>query len=353
MKSHSINSFSQFSYYEVNTGEKYVSMFPSVNTTPCSENQIGSNIFNNMAFTEEHLKIYLKFLVSMNLGFKDQLGWLLPPDIHSRTIFNALELCQHLKELKIISTENDQYATLATVISPIFNTSFVLRLHQQSSPQKAIDTIPCYINGTEVITTVGYKKKSSEVTIVFSDNDNMSVLNIGIFGYVNGAGEHVNARQEGIQVNNCIAEFRETINDENKVALYKDVEIANRGLIEEVGLDVQKNEHVKFFIFGISDNCGRDIRYSQHQYFTESGKMYEFGYQRLSESILVASIIKAIPPTFLPDPSDLEEMEVGKTRLIKLDDLLAEFKVDRKLKPAFSEHSNQLATLSRKLHLML
>jgi hypothetical protein len=68
---------------------------------------------------------------------------------------------------------------------------------------------------------------------------------------------------------------------------------------------------------------------------------------------LVASIIKAVPPEFLPNPSDVEEMEVGKARLIKLEEVLAEFKVGGKYEPAFPEHANQVATLAKKLHLMM
>lgn len=353
MQTLSTSSFSSFSYYEAKAGKHYISLFPSVNTTPFLGKTTGCKLFDQHTFAEEDLKTYLKFLVSMNFGFKDSIGWLLPHSSNSQSLYKARELCDHLNTLEIISTVVDQHATLATTISPIFPTPFVLRLHEQSSPQKAIDTIPCYVNGTQVVTTIGYKKRSPEVSVMFSDGEVVSLLNIGIFGYVNGAGEHVNARQEGDKVNACITEHLATINNENKVALYKDVEIANRGLIEEVGLNVEYDARAKFFIFGISDKPGRDIRYTNHQYVTESSQIYEFGYPRSSESILVASIIKAVPPEYLPDPSDVDEMEAGKARLINLDELTTEFKVGGKLEPAFPEHVNQLATLLSKLHLMI
>lgn len=353
MQTPSPNSFSPFSYYEANAGTHYVSAFPSVNTSPFLGKTTGFKLFDRPTFTEDELKTYLKFLASMNFGFKDNIGWLLPNFDNSRTNYSASELCDHMNLLEIISTDVDQYATLATVASTVLPTPFVLRLHEQTSPQKAIDTIPCYVNGEYVVTTVGYKKRSPEVSVTFSDGEVVSLLNIGIFGHINGAGEHVNARQEGVKVNECISEHRPTINDKDKVALYKDVAIANRGLIEEVGLDVENDAHAKFFIFGISDKPGRDVRYANQQYVSESGQMYEFGYLRSSESILVASIIKAIPPESLPDPSDIHEMEADKTRLIKLDDLVDEFRVGGKFEPAFPEHVNQLATLKSKLHLML
>lgn len=353
MQTPSLNSFSPFSYYEANTESHYVSAFPSVNTTPYLGKTTGFKLFDRSAFTEDDLKTYLKFLKSMNFGFKDNIGWLMSNFDNSRTNYSASELCEHMNFLEIISTNVDQYATMATVASTVLPTPFVLRLHEQSSPQKAIDTVPCYVNGEYVVTTIGYKKKSPEVSVTFSDGEVVSLLNIGIFGYVNGAGEHVNARTEGPKINECIAEYRDTINKPDKIALYKDVEIANRGLIEEVGLNVENNAHAKFFIFGISNKPRRDGRYAKHRYVSESGQIYEFSYDRSSESVLVGSIIKAIPPKYLPDPSDLDEMEAGKSRLIKLDDLIEEFKIGGKFEPAFPEHVNQLALLKSKLHLMI
>ncbi len=356
MSSLTANLFSHFSYYEACSGSHYASMFPSVNTTQFHGKTIGFKIFDEPNFTESDLKVYLQYLISMNFGFKDCLSWLLPPDVSSQNVFNAHELCAHLNTLEIIhiDTDSDVYATLATSASPIFTTPFVIRLTNESSPQKAIDTIPCYVHETKVITTVGYKKKSQTVDVVFQDGDVLHVLNIGIFGYINGAGEHVNARQEGVLINECIAEHRATINNDDIVALYKDVAIANRGLIEEVGLDVAHGAHAKFFIFGISDKIGRDLRYVSHQYVSErSGKTFNFGYDRSSESILIASIIKCSPPDFLPDPSDVEEMEVGKARLVPLEELATEFKIGGKFQPAFPEHANQLAMLVKKMHLMI
>lgn len=355
MSSVILNSFSRFSYFEAFSGSHFVSLYPSVDTKKYTKKTVGFRVFDTPNFTEDDLKVYLKFLVSQNFGFKDMIGWLFPSSESSKLEFKASDICNHLNFLEItyVDNDSDNFASLVSVASPVFTTTHILRFTENSLPQKAIDTIPCYVGDTGITTTVGYKKKSKYVNVIFSDGEVIQVLQIGIFGYVNGAGEHVNARQEGAKINECIAEHRENINNPDKIAFYKDVEIANRGLIEEVGLDIAHDARTKFYIFGISDRVGRDVRYVGHQYTADDIKLYEFGYTRSSESILVASITKGNPPEVLPDPSDVEEMEIGKSRLIKLEELLLEFNASGKYIPAFPEHTNQLILLSQKLHLMM
>lgn len=344
------NSFSQFSYYEVYNGSNYISKFPSVNTTSFKV-EIHSKLFNSI-FEEHDLKLFLEYLKFMNFGFKDFIGYLLSPELENKTTFIASDICSHLSTLEIVSiVESDQYATIVEVVSLRYPTKFFLRIHKQSAPQKAIDTIPCYVdcNSGKIITTLGYKKMSKNITVSFSDGTNIDLLEIGLFGYINGAGEHVNARSEGDKVNTTIEEIKNQINNPTTFVLYKDVEIANRGLIEETGLDVANDEHVKFYIFGLNNKHGRDLRYIKHTFMD----LIEFGYNRSSESILVVSIINAKPPLTLPDPHDLEEMEAGKSCLIEMEELIKEFKVGGKYSPAFPEHVNQLCLLTKKLPYIL
>jgi len=225
MTTFSYSPFSNFSYYEANTGSYFISAYPSVNTTaPLGLTSViyASKVFNRL-FTEDNLKIYLKYLKSENLGFKDNIGWLLPNCMSKHDRYLAKDICNHLNTLQIrsvLNDESDEFAIVVLAQSTIYLDPIKLRLHKSSSPQRAIDTIPCYIHGNEVVTTLGYKKKSREVTIKFLDGELVTLLDVGIFGYINGAGEHVNAREEGIRVNQTIEEYRSTINEPDKIVLY-------------------------------------------------------------------------------------------------------------------------------------
>jgi hypothetical protein len=228
----------------------------------------------------------------------------------------------------------------------------ILRLHENSSPQKAIETIPCYVHNNTVITTLGYKRKSREVVVEFTDGTFIEVLHIGIFGYINGAGEHVNARTEGLKINQALDQCKYTINDPDKIILYKDVEIANRGLMEETGLSLIEDANAKFYIFGLNASPGRDSRYGDDLYTNADG-IWKFGYKRMSESILIASIVKALPPDNLPTPSDLEEIDSGKAKLIEINALQKEFHPTGKYYTAFPIHVEHLSMLISKLPLLI
>jgi hypothetical protein len=135
------------------------------------------------------------------------------------------------------------------------------------------------------------------------------------------------------------------------VVLYKDTKIANRGLLEEVGIIVRSDAKSKLYVYGIHNKQGRDPRYHEFDYLDDSLQRIKYGYLRPSETVLVASIIKGSIPKTLPDPTDMKE--VTRAKLVPVDIMIKEFNPSGKFKPAFESHVEQFHILMSKLDKMI
>jgi len=346
------NTFTSFSYYETSNifGKLFGAAYPSLCTTPPNlsfiKEQIGKPLFGNL-FEEHHLKQYINFLNYKTFGFHDNIGYLIPKLYQSET-YNASTVCDHLNDLRLLTiTEETEHDIVIEAGSTVFSETISLRLHNESLPQKAIDTSVYYVDeeSKKIMTTLGYKKKSTPVKIVFSDGTILECLKFGMFGYLYGAGEHVEPKTEGEKINSLIATNYSSVLG-NGFVLYKDAEIVNRGLLEEVGITVDPSAKSKYYLYGIHDKLGRDPRYYEHKY-----NDIIFGYPRKSESVLIAVIIKGKVPTELPDPTDVEE--VGKAQLVSLDEMADGFVIGGKFNPAFPAHVEQFGILLSKLFRMI
>lgn len=339
-------TFDKLSYYEAlvalgSRGEAFLSVFPSVDTYPVHEEDLAD--FRRLDFidrklflkevTKESMVQYLRYLNSKNFGFDDFIGYLIPPH-HRKSEYNLDELCNHFNNLRMTSIgETGKYDTMVTVSSPVFPGEISLRMHRDSSPQKAFDTSVMYVDSsdaTKITTTIGYKKKSSPVKII-DGNMEHSVLRIGMFGWLYGAGEHVNANEEGIRINETIVKMR---SGKIPFSHYKDVEIANRAMMEEIGISVEEGAKKKFYVCGVNNDQGRDPRYWSHLF---EGECY--GYMRSSESVIIVCVIIGSAPDNLSPPTDPDEIE--KSMLIPLDEMKRHFGFGKKYEPAFPVHEKQ------------
>lgn len=172
----------------------YASVNPSVDTTPPASHilaklEIGSPLFAGRIARRATVDAYLEYLSAKNFGSGDFVTYFVPKNRRAIS-YNLGILCDHLNGLSLESVgKTNKYDTVITVSSPTFPEPITLRLHNESLQQKAIDTSVVYADPTmgKIATTLGYKKAHIGKT-----------LSLGMYGWLYGTGEHVNATSEGL-----------------------------------------------------------------------------------------------------------------------------------------------------------
>jgi hypothetical protein len=326
----------------------YASIYPSVDTTPPAPEVLKklaptSRVFAKCFVQPKELVAYLTYLKKMRFGTNDFLTCYVPKSCQTAT-YDVATLCNHLNGLTFKSIgETGKYDTVVTVSSDVFPEPITLRLHRESAPQKAIDTSLVYadVKTGRIATTLGFKKITPSINFTLDDEDCEEVLTTGMYGWLYGSGEHVNATTEGIQVNATVWEYDEILTAGGFVP-YKDVEIANRALLEEIGVTVEPDTKKRFFVCGVHDSPGRDPRYWVHKHGTVT-----YGYERSSASVIILCVVIGSIPTSLPMPTDPAEVE--KAKIVPLSTMYKEFQVGGKYPPAFPVHREQFFMTYHKL----
>ena len=350
-----MSSISDLSYYEMRNicGSKlFGSKYPSVNTTaPDSDAlpKVGTPLFTE-SITDSKMENFLSYLRYNDFGFFDFIQYLLPSSYTNdgkNKNYNVSNLCEMLNSIILIDygkrSEYDIIAVFKSNIPEYSSSNIELRLHNETLPQKAFDTAVYFVNRKEktVTTPLGYKKKTDPISI-----NEYSILSLGLYGYLYGAGEHVDANSEGKLVNELLKKHH-GLTDSDEVIRYKDkltMKLNNRALAEELGasLDGSANSVVEaLYLVGVHDAPGRDPRYWSHFFNRET-----FGYERPSQSILFAAVVVADKSPQLSDPSDLNE--VDKPHIVPFSYVENEFNVNGKAEPAFPCHVEQFKIIARK-----
>ena len=322
----------------------YASVYPSVDTTPPSAEVLKkltptSRVFAKCFVQPKELIAYIAYLNKMRFGANDFLTCYVPKS-RQTTTYDVATLCNHLNGLTFKSIgETSKYDTLVTVASDVFPEPITLRLHNETAPQKAIDTSLVYVDtqtSRSIATTLGFKKITPYIDFTFDDEESGEVLTTGMYGWLYGSGEHVNAATEGVQVNTTIQEHAKILAS-GGFAPYKDIEIANRALLEEIGVTVDPDTKKRFFVCGVHNTPGRDPRYWFHKCGTVT-----YGYERSSESVIILCVVIGSIPASLPMHTDPAEVE--KAKIVPLNAMYKEFHAHGKYPPAFPVHREQFFT---------
>jgi len=325
--------FSTFSYFEHKTDDGYLSLYPSgpgkcqfTKSIPQNEQKVfhivGDDVYHQFS-------LFLCELNKNNFGFSDFFFLVKPSDSYI-----ASDLIDWYKSLYYENGILDNgicKIQIKSFLDPLFSKCCYLK--DTPLPQEALDTFVFFCNDTgNIYTALGTKRKAPLITIGFVA-DQISVLKIGMFGTVI-LGEHLEASEKK-EMNEAFAAFqlhqKNTGMNVMKIAS-RNVKPSMRTLAEEFGLE---SEQFNFdtYIIGKDTRDGRDPRYWTF------GNKNQYGYQRPSESLMVAMISKCKIPSEIPDPLDIEECSKGV--IVSVDYALKEFSETGKLKCAFPSHPIQ------------
>jgi hypothetical protein len=351
------------------TYSSFCALYPSTMTTPPNEYKYfkkDDRLFSFNAVPEHHFRRWLRFLQTKEFGFIDMMGYLLPherfPDgstnknvIDSRFLLTTDNIYNWLNNLYVMDETIEKHHQKLSVGSKL-DSDFHLTLFSQNtpSPQEATDIGVYYYQTKEdiskldvseinskisseeikILTTVGYKKRSPEIKIKLSEDEEISVLTIGCFGALYGAGEHLE-KDETAYMRGLVEQFKK---DKRPVVLKNNDKVSSRGIAEECGIVLDDKPQFRGII-GVHDKRGRDPRYVGHHF-----DGFRFGgLDRESSSVLVNVFVKindASKDIVIKDPTDYHEC--SKPKVITLNKLLEEFNEDGKLSPAFLSHVEQL-----------
>ena len=325
--------FSTFSYFENKTDYGYLSLYPSgpgkcqfTKALPQNSQSVfqieGASIYIQ-------LNLFLKELKKNNFGFSDFFFLAKPSDSYT-----ASELVEWYKSLYYENGIMENGICKIQVKSTVDNTfSKCCYLKDTPLPQEALDTFVFFCNDKgNIYTALGTKRKAPSVTISFVA-DQINVLKVGLFGTVI-LGEHLEAFEKK-EMNEAFAAFqlhqKKTSQNVMKIAS-RNVKPSMRALAEEFGI---RSDEFNFdtYIVGKDTRDGRDPRYWTF------GNQNQYGYQRQSESLMVAMLSHCDAPTEIPEPLDIDECSKGV--IVSVENALKEFTETGKLKCAFPSHPVQ------------
>ena len=322
--------FKNISYFEfIDAGNKYVSMFPSTKTTYSTPMpKLFDTVFNASLKDEDQFLHLLYAMKKNNFGFLD-FFWFLPLPVNK--VYSDSEIVIAIKSLyyePLSRTPNYGVANIKSSLYKDFEKKVYIK--DTSLPQEAIDTIPLFIN-TETNTqyvALGYKKKSDDISVLFRNATKITVLSVGIYGYVL-YGEHLEPSEKAAMEDvekTAVGKYPYQIKD-------KQVSPALRCLLEEGGFNLTSKDCKCYYL-------GKDFHEARDSRYWTFGDDVIFGYNRPSFSHTVCVVIEGNPPKELNEPKDTDECSKGI--LITKEEALKEFNVNGKYPPAFSSHVRQL-----------
>jgi len=329
--------FSNFSYYETKTKNGFLSRHSCDSTYTKDLPKNGDFVFPEM-FTEQMTSLqnqllkFLNVLFDNNFGFNETFFLLkeVPKEI------NAAHLLNWYKSLYFENAKLEKGTCVVDVKSNLDTTfSKSVYIKDEPLPQEAIDTFVFFASSSgKIYSSFGTKVKTDYVNICFpGKNIIIQVLKTGIFGKVI-LGEHQeeNEKQDMMDSYSDLIKHTEKTKCEYLKITGRKVKPAMRALAEEFGF---KSDDFKFdaYIIGKDTKPGRDPRYWTF------GKDNEYGYERKSESVMVALIAKCEAPATIPQPEDTKECSKGV--IVDVDYALREFTKTGNLKCAFESHPRQ------------
>ena len=336
-----LENISYFEFFD-SARNIYVSLFPS-NLTVFDEKSLPAN--ESKVFTEEDVdekKVYdiLSELKKVNFGFRD-FFWFVPKEIEKELTFEVLK--EWLLSLYYTFPDDSEITKhyAPSIIRSFKDNQFNLKVYIKSTslPQEAIDVIPIFVDdeNQKKCVVIGTKKKSDSLIINFSDNKEVELLTVGMFGKVI-FGEHLEKDEKA-----GMAEIRSQFkNSPIPVKKQKQVSAALRALLEEGGF-VFDQENIECYYVLKHNAYGRDPRYwpfGETMVSPEGEETYwKYGYPRSSTSDTVVVMVKGIVPDVLPDPID--QIECDKPVILNCEDAM-EFLYSEKYKLAFPSHYHQL-----------
>jgi hypothetical protein len=323
-----MNLFKNLSYYEfkesVNTDTMYISAYP---TNRCDEykGRLPENyepVFKDCKI--ENLKDFLYALKKNNFGISDFIWFLkdIQSTISAQYIVDWMNSLQYSQIVK----KGELYE--AMIISSI-DSSFFKKVYIKGSslPQEAIDTVVLFTGGMQIMTLIGAKAKSSLIQIQFPD-ETIEILKVGLFGNII-VGEHLETSEKAM-----MQKMYDTFEKNGKSHMKlnkKQGSPAVRAIMEETGFIISTEFSAQPYLIGRDNDKGRDPRY---------WTFGEYGYERNSETTVIAMVFDTDAPKVIPEPLDFEECT--KSQIVSFEYALKEFQENGKLAPAFKAHPKLL-----------
>jgi hypothetical protein len=329
--------FKNFSYLEF-VDEKYgksmyVSAYP---TTKCIEYdgilpKESEKIFGDINC--DQLKQYLDVLVKNSFGLLDFI-WFLKDIRETMELKNIVDWLNSLQYSSIVKKDNLYEGLITSSIDSSYSRKIYIK--GSSLPQEALDTV-IFFKGKKIMTLIGTKKKSPIIKINFNqDNSCIEIMKQSLYGNVI-IGEHLEQSEKKL-INDLISDFEKTGKTYMKLT-EKQGTPSIRAIVEETGFVVDDKFNAVPYLIGRDSEPGRDPRY-----WTYDG----FGYERDSETIVIAMVFDMDIPNIIPEP--LDSTECDKSQIVLLDYALREFKIGGRLHPAFLSHPKLLKMCSKILY---
>lgn len=329
------------SYYEAITNNGFLSLFPP-GVSQCKYTKPlpldGSSVFTYPDFDDFEKQFYqfVCALVEARFGLKDFM--FLMNSYQSE--MSARQFYDFYTSLYYKSSSIDKGICVAVIGSKI-DSSYEKKVYLKdiTAPQDALDTFIFLEDGGTIYTILARKRESPYVTITFSGNRSLKILEIGLFGFA-VCGEHLEASEKA-EMNSNWFQFLKNREETGRDFLKlneKQVSSSTRGLLEELSFTPDKT--FTPHIVGKDVIPGRDPRYWE---FGDNG---QFGYKRPSGSTMIAFVGHCKAPT-LDEPQD--SYECSKGIVVELDYALREFSVDGKLNCAFASHPRMLGNVTKML----
>ena len=331
-----MNHFKNLSYFEfkapVASDCMYISAYPTSRCSPyLGELPSDSHrVFND--YTIDDLKSFLVALQQNNFGLTDFLWFL--KDVQSE--MNAESIIEWMHSLHFAKIEKNGTVYESALTSTI-DSSYSKKIYIKGSPlpQEALDTVVLFTGGSKLMTLIGAKAKSPLINIRFPDDSSVSVLKVGLYGNVI-VGEHLEASEKA-KINTLYENFVKSGKSSMKLNI-QEASAAVRAVMEETGYILPKEISAHPYIIGRDNEKGRDPRY---------WTFGEYGYERHSETTLIAMVIDTPAPEVIPMPLDFEECT--KSQIVTFEYALNEFKENGKMAPAFKAHPKLLTMCAKVL----
>jgi len=335
--------FSGFSYFENKIDNMcFVSAYPPgpnrcvyTGDLPVTNTYLFKDLFSQYSPEELSTQLY-DFLASLSaetFGFADFFFLLkdFPSQLYSESI---IRWYSSLYFSDSVMVDGVCRATVRSDDDDSFTKTVYIK--DTTLPQEALDTFVFFASNNKIFTALGNKVKSPSLTINFTGQEKkLDVLKVGMHGTVI-LGEHLEAYEKK-DMNTAYEEFlknKETTGQEFLKIKGRAVKPAMRNLAEEFGF---KSDDFQFdtYLVGMDTLDGRDPRYWTF------GNNNQYGYQRPSQSLMIALVAHCDAPDTIPEPEDTHECTKGV--IVSTEYALQEFSTSGKLKCAFPSHPRQFA----------
>lgn len=324
-----MNHFKNLSYFEFKAPIARDLMYISAYPTNRCEPYLGQlpreteQVFKHC--TCDNLKSFLLALQHNNFGLSDFL-WFLKDIQPEMTAHSIIDWMHSLQFSQIVKKDKVYEANLVSSLDPSFSKKIYIK--GSSLPQEALDTVVLFTGGKRIMTLIGAKAKSQLVKIQFPDNTIVDVLKVGLFGNVI-VGEHLEASEKAM-INSMYDDFVKSGKSSLKLNK-KQGSAAVRAIMEETGFIISGEFSAQPYMIGRDNDKGRDPRYWTFE---------DYGYERYSETTVIAMVFDTDAPAVIPEPLDFEECT--KSQIVTFEYALKEFRENGALQPAFKAHPKLL-----------